>query len=516
MVEPGEENPMTYQPLTKPRAHQVEALKRIENKPGSPSSQDVFALLMEYGSGKSKVICDEWGEREEAGDLQDLLVIAGAGSYLNWVEDKSEHQPSEFHRHLSLDLQDRMVSAAWISGSGVAKKKELERLLKSDRPRALLMNVEAISSVEKARELCRAFLRPGRRAMMVVDESTLIKSPSVKRTEYVVNLGGEAAVRRNLTGWVAPNSPMDLYSQFEFLDWRILGHKSFFSFQARYAVLKQINIPIPGKVNSNGSQRTRAVRVEVAYRNQDELQEKIAPYSYRVMKDDCLDLPPKVYMPVRDVPLTDEQRRIIKDLRETATAQLDGVSHVTATMVLTRNLRIQQVLCGFVSDDDGNERDVPSNRGRVLMDVLSEHSGKAIIWCPFHRPLERIVEALRKEYGPKSVAQFHGKNKDTRGEDERRWLGDPECRWMVSTPAAGGRGNTWLPGTMVVYFANLYDLELRLNSEDRPHRDGQTQSVAYVDLCALETNELKTIEALREKIDMGTAIMGDGYKSWVI
>ena len=351
--------------------------------------------------------------------------------------------------------------------------------------------------------------------MMVVDESTSIKGDSL-RTEQVTRLGGEADVRRIMTGLVSPNSPMDLYRQFYFLDWRILGHASFYSFQARYAVLRKIHVSIPGRTNPDGSQKTRAVNVEVAYRNTEELQEKIAPYSYRVLKDDVLDLPPKIYAPIRDVRLTDEQRRLYKELRETATTQLASGDFVTATMVLTRNLRLQQLLCGFIVDDDGTERAVPSHRGAELLEVLSEHSGKAIIWVPFHPPLRRIVEMLKKEYGPKSVAEFHGKNKDTRGEDERRWLGDPECRWMVSTQQAGGKGNTWLPGTLEVYFANTDNLEDRLNSEDRPHRDGQTRPVTIVDLAALGTNEIKIIESLREKINIASVISGDNYKQWII
>lgn len=510
---------MTYTPLTKPRLHQAKALTLVKNRPKAPSSQDVFAWLMEYGTGKSKVICDEFGEREKAKDIQDLLVVAGAGSYLNWCQDKSEEQPSEFHRHLSEDLQDRMITAAWVSGQDSrAYKDSLERLLKTDRPRALVVNIEALSTSIKARELCRAFLqnRRGRRAMMAGDESTLFKSPTAERTEQVIQLGGDAVVRRLLTGLVAPNSPMDLYSQFMFLDWRILGHQSYYSFQARYAVLKKIQVDIPGKRNKDGTQKKRSVNIEVAYRNVEELQEKIAPYSYRVLKDDCLDLPPKIYVPIINVELTKEQKKHYQELHDYATTELASQDYVTATMVLTRNLRLQQMLCGYVIDENGVEHAIPSNRGKMLMEVLGEHSGKAIIWCPFHPPLQRIVQALQKEYGPKSVAQFHGKNKESRGEEERRWLGDPECRWMVSTQQAGGKGNTWVVASLVVYFANTENLEDRLNSEDRAHRDGLKHSVAYVDFNAIGTNEHKTVQSLRSKINIASVISGDKYKEWII
>jgi hypothetical protein len=254
----------------------------------------------------------------------------------------------------------------------------------------------------------------------------------------------------------------------------------------------------------------------VAYRNLDELNKRIDPYSYRVLTEDCLDLPPLTYAPLIDVELTKEQRMVYEEIREFSTAQLGPDSWVTPTMVLTKNLRLQQVLCGFTTDDDGVERDVPSNRGAAVLRLLEEHSGKAIIWVPFHRPLERLVAALQKVYGPEAVAQFHGKNTKTRGEDERRFLGDPKCRFMVSTQQAGGRGNTWIVANLMIYFANTHDLEIRMNSERRFYRDGQNHPCTIVDFSARGTNEMKTIVALRDKLDIASAIMGDSPRDWLI
>lgn len=511
---------MTYQARTKPRKQQVEAFRRLKKRPTHPSSEDVFAWLMEYGTGKSKIITDEFGVREEAGDLQDLFILAGAGSYLNWIEDKNESQPSEFHKHMSDDLNERLRAEAWISGAGVRHQRRLEHMLRNldpQRPRALLMNIEALSASQKARDLARAFLEPkNRRAMMVVDESTSIKEDSSERTKAVIALAGEAPVRRLLTGLVTPNNPVDLFSQFEFLDWRILGFNSKWAFRNRYCVQKDIQVVIPGKFAADGSPATRKVKIDVAYRNIDELHAKIAPYSYRVLSKDCQDLPPLVYSPLVEVELTKEQRQVYDDLHEFSTAQLSSEAYVTATMVLTRNLRLQQVLCGFTVDEDGNEHDIPSNRGAAVLRVLEEHSGKAIIWVPFHRPLRRLVAALQKVYGPDAVAEFHGKNLSTRGEDERRFLGDPKCRFMVSTQAAGGRGNTWIVANLMIYFANDYNLELRMNSEKRFHRDGQTKSCTIVDFVTRGTNEMKPVQALRDKLDMAGQIMGDSYKEWLI
>jgi SNF2 family DNA or RNA helicase len=513
---------MRYAPRTKPRKHQTKALQLIKSAPSHPSSADVYALLMEYGTGKSKIICDEFGQREIDGDLHDLLIVAGAGSYLNWIEDKNEKQPSEFHRHLSDDLNDRLRAEAWISGSGVRHQRRLEALLRTTddyRPRALLMNIEALSTSKKARDMALAFLKPSgkkRRAMMVVDESTAIKDDASERTKASLVLAGEVEARRILTGLVTPNNPVDLYSQFEFLDWHILGYNSKWAFRNRYCVQKDIHVAIPGKTNTDGTPATRKVKIDVAYRNVDELYQKILPYSYRVLTKDCLDLPPLVYAPMIEVELTKEQRAIYDDMREFSTAQIRGEAHATATMVLTKNLRLQQLLCGFIQDDDGEIHDVPSNRGAAVMRLLEEHSGKAIIWVPFHRPLQRLAAALRKVYGPGSVAEFHGENKNTRGEEERRWLGDPDCRFMLSTQQAGGRGNTWVAANLTIYFANTHDLEIRMNSERRFYRDGQTQACVIADFTTRGTNEIKTVQALRDKLDIASQIMGDDPREWLI
>lgn len=535
--------------MTTPRGHQVEARRREDNRPRNPSPEDVFALLMEYGAGKSKVVCDEWGEREYAGDLQDLLVFAGAGSYRNWDRDKRDaagtvRQPSEFRRHLSADMYERMRSAAWVSGKGVTYHRELEDFIRRTdprRPRALVVNIEAVSTVQKARDLVSAFLDSGRRCLMAVDESTSIKTHDSKRTDHTIRLGRRAAARRILTGLVVPNSPMDLYSQFEFLDPRVLRQKSYFAFRSRYAVLQRSTFLPTAELERrletiNGltewpSGREELIKVlethrklgrhevhdlEVDYRNLEELNGLLEAYSYRVLKKDCLDLPPKVYMPPREVEMTDEQRKIYSDLKRYAMAELEGKGFVTATMVITQMLRLQQLICGHVVDEDGNEHDVPERRSADLMQVLGEHSGKAIIWVPYLRTLAKLRALTEKEFGEGTTAEFSGRNTSTRLEDESRWLTDPRCRFMYSTPAAGGRGNTWLPGTLECFYANDYNLELRLNAEDRPHRDGQTHPVAIQDWVCPGTVEEKVIPALRAKLDIASLIMGDDYKEWVV
>lgn len=500
---------MTYSPRLAAYAHQAECLARMRGKP--------FALLMETGAGKSKPILDEYGEDcAQAGGLWDLFILAPAGCYMNWVEDKNERQPSEFKRHLAPELFAGLSLFMWKSGMGVGQKRALRAFLDCrDRPRALVMNIEALSSVAAARDAAAEFLS-AKRATMVIDESTRIKRYDTQRTKNITALGKLARKRRILTGLVVPNSPLDLYSQFYFLDPKILGHYSYFTFRARYAIMRDMPVREWYSDPRTGEPTRRTAKIVVAYRNEGELNALIAPYSYRVLKKDCLDLPEKIYAPPHKVELTGEQRRIYDEIIENASSELESGAWVTATEVMTQMLRLQQVLCGFVKDENGVEHAVPGNRLKVLLEILEDHSGKAIIWTRFDRCVREIGAALVAAYGPDSTALFWGANRATRAEEERRFLTDPKCRWIVSTPASGGYGNTWVEATLSVYHDNDFDLEHRVQSEDRNHRVGQHNPVTYADLIAPGTMDEKVVAALRAKIDVAAAIMGDGPRTWLI
>lgn len=494
-----------YTSPTAPKKHQVEYHKRLAQRPRRPSPDDVMALLAEMGTGKTKMVLDEWQERVGKGDLSDLLVVAPAGSYSNWYEDKSDEQISELRKHLDPALLKDLVVGAWVSGGGRTAHEKLSRVLTAPakKPRALFINVEAFSTVQDARDVAKEFLSRGR-SLFAVDESTTIKGEST-RTRQIMKIKDLAPTRRIMTGLVSPRSPMDLFRQYEFLDWRIIGQRNWFAYRARYAVLKDME------------QGGRRFKVIVGYKNVQELQQRIAPYSHRVLKEDCLDLDPKTYL-TRDVELTKEQRRIYKELKEYATAELTQTSYVTATSVITQIMRLHQVVCGHTrSDEEGVLHDIESNRVDAVLDVLEEHSGKAVIWTCYTHELQKIADALRKRYkDPRVAATFWGGNRGDRAEEERRFLGDPRCRFMVATQSAGGRGNTWTVADLEIYAASSYDLEMRLQSEDRCHRVGQTRPVTIVDLVARGTVEERIIHALRKKIDMATAITGETYRQWLI
>jgi SNF2 family DNA or RNA helicase len=504
---------MGYTPRTTPKKHQRAAIEACNRKPPVPCPEDVFAYLMDMGTGKSKVVLDEWGELATTGGPTDLLLLAPKGSIRNWYADKGDlpEQWSELHKHCDPEFFDRLVHHTWV-GDGKMWKERMRLLLGAakdkKRPRALFINIEALSNGrnDEALKLALEFADQ-RGAHVVIDESTAIKGNST-RTDAALKIGEAALSKRILSGLWTPKSPMDLFYQCQFLDERILGQKNFFTFQRRYATVFM-------QTNYNTGRKFPQI---TGYQNLEELQQRVGRYSYRVLKKDCLDLEPKTYA-VRDVELTKEQRQMLKEIRNFGHAAIPGQDgkFVTTDMVIKRIMREIQIGCGYVMDDEERVlHEVPENRTRALLEVLEEHSGKAIIWCPWRAPLDKIVRTLQKEYGERSVAQFHGGNTKTRGDEERRFLTDPECKYMCATQGAGMRGNTWTVADLTVYYANDYDLEKRDQSEDRNHRIGQTNRVTYVDLIAQGTIENKVVQSLRRKIDLATMINKEGHREWII
>lgn len=483
---------MVYKPKMKSRGYQRKALKKAQGK-------DAFAFLMAMRTGKTKVALDEFGTMELENEVNDQLVIAPAGVYHTWE--------GAMRDHLSEDILDRMLVHTYTSGAGVGERRRLDEFLRTldhRRPRTLLLNVEALSRPGPARELVKHYLaqRPGKN-LTEIDESTVIKNSS-KRTDFVNKFVTDlSAYRRILSGLATPRSPLDLYHQFYFLDWRILGFKSWYAFRARVAILQD---------QWFGSRR---VPIVVGYRDEavEELREKIEPHSFRV------EFRPKIpsTWSIHEVEMTPEQVKAYAEMKEFCTTQLSKKGgHISATVVIAQITKLHQILCGHVIDEEGIERTIPENRTDELLGILEEYNGKAIIWCTYDHDVQKVSDALKKDYGEKSVARFWGGNLRTREAEEQQFKGDPACRFMVATASAGGRGRTWTVADLIIYYSCLNNLEHREQSEQRSMDYDKEVAADFIDLIVPGTVEMKTLEALRAKIDLATVINGDNYKEWII
>jgi SNF2 family DNA or RNA helicase len=259
----------------------------------------------------------------------------------------------------------------------------------------------------------------------------------------------------------------------------------------------------------------RKVQIVDSYRRLGERAEKLDSFSYRVLKEDCLDLPPKVFTK-RVVELTDEQDKIYAQMKQMALALLNDKVMSTVN-VMTQLMRLHQVTCGTFKADDGTITPLKNNRLTALLDCLEEVEGKVIIWATYREDIKKIVETLKKAYGEASTVEYHGGVDTAYRQDHIAQFQDKTSptRYFVGNPQTGGYGITLTAANTVIYYSNSYDLEKRLQSEDRAHRIGQTGSVTYVDLIAEGTIDENIVKALRSKINIANEIMGEDIKDWI-
>jgi SNF2 family DNA or RNA helicase len=337
---------------------------------------------------------------------------------------------------------------------------------------------------------------------MAIDESTTIKTPTAKRTKNIIGLGRHTKYRRIMTGSPVTKNPLDLYSQCEFLDPWLLDFTSYYAFRNRYAEMKTMHL------------RGRSIQVVSEFKNLGELSERLQGFSYRVLKEDCLDLPDKNFTK-RHITLTTEQRKIYTQMKEAAMAMLNGKVTTTVT-VLTQLMRLHQITCGHFTADDGSIQTVESNRMNELMNILEETEGKAIIWANYQKNVIHIIDNIKKKYGEDSIVDYYGLTpQEDRQDNIRKFQNDPECRFIVGTPQTGGYGITLTQANTVIYYSNGYDLEKRLQSEDRAHRIGQKKSVTYIDIIAEDTVDEKIVKALRDKINIASEVLGEELRDWI-
>jgi len=428
----------------------------------------------------------------DKGKIDGALIIAPKGVVKTWYEQ-------ELPTHLPDHIEN--VSVLWQANITKGQQEKLESLFETETDlHILIMNVEALST-DKGVKFAAKFLN-SHKVIMAIDESTTIKTPTAKRTKNIIDLGKSAKYKRIMTGSPVTKNPLDLYSQCEFLDPYLLDFTSYYAFRNRYAEMKTMHL------------RGRSIQVIDEFKNLGELSDTVKTFSERILKEDCLDLPPKNFTK-RHIILTSEQRKAYDQMKKAAMAVLNG--KVTTTMtVLTQLMRLHQITCGHFTADDGSIQLIENNRIKELMNVLEETEGKAIIWANYQRDITNIIQNIVKVYGPGSVVDYYGLTpQEERQDNIKKFQNNDECRFIVGTTQTGGYGITLTQANTVIYYSNGYDLEKRLQSEDRAHRIGQTKSVTYVDLIAEDTVDEKIVKALRNKINIASEVLGEELKDWI-
>lgn len=474
---------MDYKFKTKPYGHQIDALKKAAH-------QVEWAYFMDMGTGKTKTTIDNIGILYQERKINSALVVAPKSVYLNWEREIEAHLP---------DAVDRYVHS-W----NVTKDKKIN-IFKQKIPgklSILLMNVESLST-KRGLDAAADFLKLNGHTMFVIDEATTIKNPRAKRTKHILALATLSKYRRILTGSPVTKSPLDLYTQCAFLNKALLGYDSYYAFRARYAVMHTIY------TNANTQ-----VQIPKYYTNLGELETKLKFFSTRIRKDQCLDIPPKIYRQ-RYVTMSYNQQKVYDSLKKNAMAILED-STVSFTNKLTEILRLHQLTNGFLKNDEGDVTTFDNPKITELDLILDEISGKVIIWANYLHNIDELHTHITKRFGKGSCVTFYGATSlENRQKAVELFQTSPDCRFFIANPQTGGHGLTLTKAEYVIYYSNNYNLELRWQSEDRAHRIGQNKNVVYIDLIMKDTVDQRIVEALDKKMDISAQTMGEELKKWL-
>lgn len=455
-------------------------------------------IFITGNSGKTKVIIDNMTYLKQKKAITAALVLAPKGVYRNWsTQEIPKHMPDEVKPQVLVWKAD---------GSAGYKKKLMEDINNYDGESfpILVFNIESLLSTVGIQTLNAFFKKHKGTVMGVIDESTCIKNHKAKRTKKALEIGAKCRVRRIATGSPITNSPLDLYSQFAFLDKQILGCGSYYAFRNVYAEIERIT-----------TRQGQSFDKILKYKNLNILANRIKNFSFRITKKECLDLPEKIYV-TRDVELTPEQKKLYKEMKDLSFAMHED-EIMSVQVALTKILRLHQILCGSFTTDEGETKQIPNNRLMALSEVLDETSGKVIIWANYLQNIHDIEDMLTEKYGRESFVTYTGAT----GNDDRVEAinlfqnANSPVRFFLGNVQTAGRGITLTAANTVIYYSNNYSLEGRQQSEDRAHRVGQTNPVTYVDLVARDSLDEKIISALLAKRNIANEILQDDLEDWI-
>lgn len=474
---PPDESDFAYPFKTTPRAHQFRSFAFAR-------FLKYFALFCDPGTGKTKMLLDIAAAKFEANEIDCLLIIAPNGVHSQWIIDQ-----------IPLHLPDVEYVAATFSNS----RRRMADVMTPDagRLRVLAVNVEALSRGNAINQVLE-FVRSGR-CMSTIDESTRIKNYRAKRTKNVMKIRDASVVRAILTGTPITKGVVDLYSQMQFLSPDILGFASFVAFRSRYCITAP-------------AYRGAAMGVVkiIGHKNLAELTERIAPYCFRVLKSECLDLPPKVFER-RYVELSDEQRRHYNELVLHFRTDLAEGS-LTALNAAARTTRLQQILSGYLprnDDESGDVNVIPQHRTQSLVDLLEDCGDEqAVVWIRFQHDADIVAAAL-------SAAGISNVVCDGRADAAQRQARKVEfvsgrARVYIGNPAAVGTGTDGLQiAPVVANYSHTFNAEHRWQAEDRTHRDGMGDSVTYYDFVARNTVDELFLTNTGDKRTLAERIIDD-------
>lgn len=435
-----------------------------------------FGFLFEMGCGKTLTAIATAGVAWERGYIKRLLIIAPASVCAVW--------PKEFEDYAAYHYEVRLMMGD--------KKKRLKALEELTRSKRKALAVAVINYESAWRDGILEAILSWDPDMVICDESQRIKTHDAQQSKGIHKIGDKARYKLILSGTPVQNNAIDLYSQYRFMDPEIFG-TNFYKFRARYAVMGGFN-----------------QKQIIGYRNMEELIQKEYSAAYRVTKEDALDLPEQSFIN-RYLPLDLKDYKLYRQIMKESYAEIEGEEHVTASTVLTRILRLQQLAGGFLKTDEAEEvRQVNTAKLDALRDILQDYvqedGRKLVIFARFVAEIHAIEELCRS-MGIKYSCIYGAIPKEERGAVVADFQNNPETMVFIGQIDSAGTGITLTAASTCVYYSLTYNYATYTQSLARIHRIGQRNACTYIHLIAAGTVDEAILKALEAKEDLARTVV---------
>ena len=440
--------PAEYKFTHPPMEHQAKALNACWGL-------KEYALFFEMRLGKTFTAINLGQARYQCGQIEQMLIICPTPIKMVWEGEFDKFAPDT--DVFTLESGRNKPCEHWIKDrDGTAMK-------------AMIVGVEALSQ-GTAWAMAQDFVRKAN-TFCVIDESSRIKNHKSARTERCIDLGGDCEYRMILTGTPSTQGLHDLYPQFAFLNWSIIGQKSFYTFRNRYCIM--------------GGYQGRAI---LAYRNSNELMKLVEPYSMVVKTKEVYDMP-KMEPQARWIKPSPEQKKMFIELKHEFST-IYGEDELVAETMLERMTRYQQINGGNFPCPVRNDKEEISWETRPLLsnpkldelenmlDEIGDQS--AIIWARFVPEIDAICEMLEKH--GKGYVPFYGavNAEDRKTAVEMFQAGS--AQFFVGNQAVGGMGIKLSKAEVMIYYSNTFSYEDRVQSMARSQEIGRKVACATYDL----------------------------------
>lgn len=413
------------------------------------------------------------------GKVERLLIVAPTSVVAVWPKELQEYAKFKY-------------TCKTLLGEKKQRIKQIDDLLKFPF-RALKVAVINYESTWRPEILEK--LKEFDADMVIADESQRIKTYDAAQSKAMHELGDQARYKLILSGTPVQTAAIDIWSQYRFLDKTVFGD-NFFKFRGRYAIM--------------GGYGNKKI---VGYKDMEGLIKKEHSIAFRVTKDEALDLPEQTFE-TRKIQFNQKEKNLYERIKKDSYAELDGGGHITATTVLTRLLRLQQLAGGFLVQDDAQKPQLVSRAkldalGDIIEDYVIGSGKKLVIFARFIAEVKAIMEladkVLPKEL--KQVAIYGDIKKEDRGDIVKQFQEDPKTVLFIGQIDTAGTGITLTAADTCVYYSKNFNYATYSQSLSRIHRIGQRNCCTYIDLEIEGTIDELISKALSRKEDMAKTVV---------